>query len=1146
MGGKRASGAGQGGAAKKKQASISTFFSKFSAKAPQAPPGSAAGAQNGHGAGSIEERRPQGQQKPPAPKIVNDNQHEDSGSDGVVLVTRAERGQPAAPPRARDSPSGARPADSMDTDAAPDALQAGESPSRPAGAATIGAAYIPSSRDPARQRRLQHVLAGSRGGSGMVEGRGQGADAGPASGSGRKSGGGKLTPLEQQVVALKRDNPGTLLAVEVGYKFRFFGEDAEAAAQVCKLYCYTDHSFLTASVPVARLFVHVRRLVEAGHRVGVVRQVETAALKSVGDNRNKPFERKLTGVYTKATLEAGLMEDVGEAGEEAASGAVRGGGASYLLCVCEEHGRESDQGTSRDVARLGIVAVEVSTGDVLWEEANDGPLRELLDSRLLEVSPVEVLLPRGCSRATERTVRQHSRGGASVRVEAVDTTLGGGHGAAVRVLTQAFGVGQDGAEAGGGGNVAAALQLPALALQALAVLAHHLQPFGLEGILKLGTTFQHLGEAHEMKLSPNVLEQLEIFEPQGAPGVTTGRSASAAPLKGTLLWQLDHTRTGPGARLLRRWIARPSRRRAVVDARLDAVEELLPHALPPLTSGGANAPAEDGDGTLEGLPAMLRELPDLERALARMYHGTAAPWEAVSGLKHLADLPSAIAKVWPNASREGDEDEGEDDGAPRSPLLRSLLRTAAARGPAQAAAALLARLHAGACTKGAGAQSSGAERMFACRETFPEVFDQAARSREAREALDALLPKLRKELGLPSLQYTSVMNQGDFLVEVPRGPGGGHARVPAGWELVCGTKKVERFHPPEVKELKLAMDIATERLAAACVAAWRDFLGLCRESYVALRQPVRALAEADALLSLATASANAGWVRPEMTGGSEADAGEGSGETVAISIEDGRHPLLDALLPAGAVPNSVELGGAGRPRTVVVTGPNMGGKSCYLKQVALTCMLAQIGCFVPAKRAVLPMIDNVLARMGAADSLAKGISTFQQELMETSTILRTATPRSLVIIDELGRGTSTHDGLAIALAATRHLTTHTRCLTLLATHYPQLAELSREMPADVAAGYMSYTTAEEECAGAGADAPDVAARYARKRVGFLYKLTQGVAPASYGLNVARMAGLPGRVVERAAQVALDMELGGAEDVADGVRGMLGFVAEKKT
>ncbi|KAJ3333922.1 Mismatch repair protein msh3 [Blyttiomyces sp. JEL0837] len=309
------------------------------------------------------------------------------------------------------------------------------------------------------------------------------------------------------------------------------------------------------------------------------------------------------------------------------------------------------------------------------------------------------------------------------------------------------------------------------------------------------------------------------------------------------------------------------------------------------------------------------------------------------------------------------------------------------------------------------------------------------------------------------------------------------------------TKAVSRFHTPEVLELIRERDIIKEKLAAAANAAFADFVSEVASHHDSFRDVAKHLAIADCLLSLATVANQPGYTKPVIC------------DEPIIEVKEGRHPIVETLVST-YVPNDVDL--TGDRRCLLITGPNMGGKSSYIRQVALITIMSQIGSYVPADSARVGIFDAVHTRMGACDDITRGQSTFMKELQETSDILKAATNRSLVILDELGRGTSTHDGTAIAYGTLRHLVETTKCLTLFVTHYPVLGKLSGVLGDALRCGHMGFIENDEEKDGA----PSVT---------FLYKLTDGLAARSYGLNVARLASLPEEVISVAAVKSAELE-----------------------
>ena len=353
-------------------------------------------------------------------------------------------------------------------------------------------------------------------------------------------------------------------------------------------------------------------------------------------------------------------------------------------------------------------------------------------------------------------------------------------------------------------------------------------------------------------------------------------------------------------------------------------------------------------------------------------------------------------------------------------------------------------------------------------------------------------------LGKSKVYYVTVGGI-EYLIEVDnRAPS--IKRVPASWVKISGTKSVSRFHTPQVIGLLRERDQRKESLAAACDGAFMEFLVQVSASYQSFRDCVQSLATLDCLISLATIASQPGYVKPEYT------------NDTCIQVHQGRHPMVEQLLLDTYVPNDIDLE-YDRTRTLLVTGPNMGGKSSYVRQIALISIMGQIGSFVPAQSAKLGMLDAVYTRMGAFDNMLAGESTFMVELSETADILKQATPRSLVILDELGRGTSTHDGVAIAQAVLDYMVRSMKCLTLFITHYQHLAGMAHSFPNhELRNVHMRFT---ETKADEGKDGEE--------DITFLYEVGEGVAHRSYGLNVARLANLPGSILEVARQKSSELE-----------------------
>jgi DNA mismatch repair protein MutS len=373
---------------------------------------------------------------------------------------------------------------------------------------------------------------------------------------------------------------------------------------------------------------------------------------------------------------------------------------------------------------------------------------------------------------------------------------------------------------------------------------------------------------------------------------------------------------------------------------------------------------------------------------------------------------------------------------------------------------------------------------------------------DARTFIATLEARERERTGIRSLKvgYNRVFG---YYIEVPNAHAGS---VPDDYVRKQTLVGCERYITPQLKEQETVVLHARERALAREAELLRDCARQVAESAQPLLAAAAAVAALDVAQSLACVAGEEGWARPEVDG------------SVVLEVVAGRHPLVERSLPAGAfVPNDIRLDGDGE-QVVILTGPNMAGKSTYLRQAALIVLLAQVGSFVPAEAARIGVCDRIFTRVGAHDDLAAGLSTFMVEMAETAAILNAATPRSLVILDEIGRGTSTYDGLSIAQAVVEHIhdAPHLRCRTLFATHYHELTALAERLP--------RARNARVEVVEEG------------DHVTFLHRIVEGGADRSYGIHVARLAGVPGSVLVRARQLLADLEaqrpLGPAATVAD--------------
>lgn len=464
---------------------------------------------------------------------------------------------------------------------------------------------------------------------------------------------------------------------------------------------------------------------------------------------------------------------------------------------------------------------------------------------------------------------------------------------------------------------------------------------------------------------------------------------------------------------------------------------------------------------------------DLEKVLLRIYYRKSSRAEVLVALQILQDISSEYIN-FVTASDTGFRSSVLSDAVSSIPRIHEDVNSFLEKINAQAA------------------RDDDKYSFFREEHEAEDINDYKLSIASVEDDLNGHRKEAAAKIGTGQVTYVTVSGI-EYLIEVKR-KSAQEKRVPASWQQISSTKTVVRFHTPEVKRMIQQRDQYKESLAAACDTAFKRFLDDISAKYQDLRDCIQALATLDALLSLAALASQPGYVKPTFS------------DDIELSVTGGRHPMVEQLLLDNYVPNDVHLSHKST-RGLLVTGPNMGGKSSYVRSVALICIMGQIGSYVPAAEARLGILDAVFLRMGAFDNMMKGESTFMVELNETSDILKSATPRSLVILDELGRGTSTFDGVAIAEAVLDYVIRDLQSLTLFITHYQHLAKLQDRFDAgELKNVHMRF---EERDSG--------------KEVVFLYEAAEGTSHRSYGLNVARLAKIPDKVIEVAEGKSRELE-----------------------
>ncbi|MGQ9839666.1 MAG: DNA mismatch repair protein MutS [Anaerolineae bacterium] len=529
--------------------------------------------------------------------------------------------------------------------------------------------------------------------------------------------------------------------------------------------------------------------------------------------------------------------------------------------------------------------------------------------------------------------------------------------------------------------------------------------------------------------------------------------------QGSLLGVLDATLTPMGGRLLRKWLNQPLLDVAAINARLDAVEAWY-----------RNAPAR------AELRQLLRGLGDLERWTNRCVQGIALPRELVGMREALA----RVERIREQESGGRGQDTKSPGAAPRS------MSYAASLDPCPDIAQLLAAAI-------ADEPPATLATPGVIRPGFSAELDGIhAATRDAKEWIANLEPLERQRTGIKSLKvgYNKVFG---YYIEVTTANA---ALVPPHYIRKQTLVNAERYITPELKEYESLVLNAEERILELEGQLYRQVLAQIADAAPRLLATAQAIAELDVAAALAEVAEANRYVRPAVT------------DDHVIDIKGGRHPVVEKFLVGEPfTPNDAYL--SPEQAIVILTGPNMSGKSTFLRQVAHIVLLAQIGSFVPAESAHIGVVDRIFTRIGAADEIARGQSTFMVEMVETANILHHATNRSLLILDEIGRGTSTYDGLAIAWAVVEYIHNHPRlrAKTLFATHYHELTDLAERLPHVV---NFNVAVAEQG-----------------DKVVFLHKIVPGAADRSYGVHVAQLAGLPKPVIARAQEILADLEASGA-------------------
>ena len=871
------------------------------------------------------------------------------------------------------------------------------------------------------------------------------------------------SPVRTQYLQIKRQNPDAILFFRMGDFYEMFDDDAEIVARELEI-ALTRRDFgrgeksPMAGIPHHAADGYLARLVSKGYRVAVCEQTSDPALSK------GLVDREVIRIVTPGTVI-----------DPAMLAAKRN---NFLASAVI--GREA----------VGIAYVDITTGEFAVTQFGTPEPELALQQEMARVSPAEVIVESRNSHLGSRKRRWL----AAVMNEKTVTKVGS-NGNANADIDQAIANAHETYTASkNNANFADEDDEDdnAPLVKALAGIAGHVTPYdsryfseddarhrllthfdvaSLEGFgcahLPLAIRAAGAVLAYVQETQKGILRQLTTLEtyytnaymtldPHTRRNLELFESGRTASIKGSLLWVLDKTRSPMGGRLMRRWIGQPLLDIATLQHRQHIIGELLTDTL-----------------TQARLAESLKKAGDIERLANRVRQRIASPRDLVAlavGLRAAADarasLPTAAAERMPALSHLAQQLADNEN------TIRLIESAIVDEPPLNT-------------SEGGVIRPGYSEELDAIKDA----------SKNGQQWIAAMEQRERKRTGINNLKvgYTKIFG---YFIEITNA---NKDRVPPEYIRKQTLTGAERFITPDLKEYETLVLNAQERvnkLESELFAQLRAEIAI--HAAERILDTARALAEIDVYLSLASVAAQRNYCCPTLNDGD------------TIHIVAGRHPVIEqSQADTPFIPNDVEL--SNRSAQIgIITGPNMAGKSTYLRQVALIVLMAQIGSYVPAEAATIGIVDRIFTRIGAQDDLATGQSTFMVEMVETANILHHATPRSLVILDEIGRGTSTYDGLSIARAIVEYLHNNKRCgaRTLFATHYHELVEVAKSLPR---VQCMNVAVTEED-----------------GKVVFLHKIIPGGADKSYGVHVAQLAGIPRPVIHRAEEILAELEQKGDE------------------
>ncbi|PVV01524.1 hypothetical protein BB560_004055 [Smittium megazygosporum] len=996
----------------------------------------------------------------------------------------------------------------------------------------------------------------------------------------------KYTPLELQVIQIKKDNPDVLLAVEVGYKYKFFGNDAIIASKVLGIMCFTSQNFKSCSIPVHRIMLHARRLVYAGHKVGIVNQTETSAIKSAGNNKSAPFERKLLHIYTRGTLIGEVFDSFQnqDDGDDPA-GLVDSSGGGYILSLVDFPVKSSDK------TSIGVVAADPSTGSIIYDSFEDDFSRKELATRFAHLNPVEVVLSLDSSPDTSKFIKYYNSTN-TFRIEKYDQlSISNAMGQMVDEFTKI--------------NASSALNqilsgVENSVIVALELLFRYLKQFKLETIFcsneylsaqnqaiflpgstsqfdknnfnskpsissdtekeqsNAGTnclispSFDRLSPVlvpftsyNYMALDSNSFSNLQIFSSNNS--IFASELSNPSSKKNTSFLQeqqttktnipsclfelLNHTITPIGYRVLFNWLQKPLIQSNLISERLQVVELISESEKFLLLEKGSKLSSTNSlsieylnsldsgkeiqtaslSWLLKQVKSILYSIVNLESGLCRIRCEKANPAEVVRILTSFYRAVSLFSEEkFQNSNLTKDQiflSKVKEFSESKNSELKSLLKIVEYSKLEPFIKILLG------CINKESAKTSNWEKLF----SFDDSTEESEATQQKKE-FESFSDKDTSNLNttLENEEINNIWNKSlEPYVE-------NYKKAILNLEDIWKTE-AEVFKDPKIKPKSVLVSFRNSKFTTETICVY----------FEELKGLTKCIGIWDAYISLGYVARLDGYCKPKILNFSQ---DKGSKDHVTDGV-----------------------------RSMILTGPNMGGKSTFIRTVGILAVMAQIGSFVPATEMELTPLDGIYIRMGAYDQIMQNQSTFMVEMMETSKVIQKSTMRSLVILDELGRGTGTIDGSAIASATLEYLLDGGSCgneeneekcfssngligptqkrddcnynhtgsslaesykgpLVLFVTHYAHLVEqfsCSRYM--NIAKPYfVSYI----KCGKSGNktnENEDSSAEGYNDDIIFLYKLVEGINTESYGIQVAKMSGIRKSILDNAFKISKNMK-----------------------